>query len=107
MVGYRSMLEIRADILGVAKDGTEKIEIIYKANLSYKLLTNYLNDLLEGGMLHIEKKTGKYYTTYRGSKYRKRILKWMKWDKKVRQMKEELDKERDAILIEFGLKVNN
>jgi len=102
---YRSKLEIRADILGVAKDGAKRAHIIYLANLSYKVLKNYLYDLLEGGMLHIDKKTGIFYTTYRGSKYRKEILKLEKRHKTLLKRKEELDKEKDAFLVEFGLQV--
>ena len=102
---YRSKLEIRADILSVAKDGSKPTNIMYEADLNHKMLIRYLQDLLEGGMLHFDKKTGIYYTTYRGSKHRKEILKTEKTYKKLLQRKKELKKEKVAILIDFGLQV--
>jgi len=101
---YRSKLEIRADILGVAKDGAKKTDILYQANLSYKVLKKYLHDLLEGGMLHIDRYSGKFFTTYRGEKYRKEILKLEKRHKRLLKRKEELDKEKDVFLVNLGFK---
>lgn len=38
---YRSRVEIVADILEVASDGALKTHIMYKCNLSYKLLEQF------------------------------------------------------------------
>jgi len=53
MSKYRGRLEIIADILCVVNDnnGARKTRIMYQANLSYKLLTQYLNDVLEAGFV--------------------------------------------------------
>jgi len=50
---YRSRLEIIADVLCVVNDndGARKTRIMYQANLSYKLLTQYLNDVVEAGLV--------------------------------------------------------
>jgi predicted transcriptional regulator len=48
---YRSRLEIVADVLSVVSDGARKTQIMYQANLSYKLLIQYLKDVLEAGLV--------------------------------------------------------
>jgi len=50
--GYRSRLEIIRDILLVTRDtGSKKTRIMYGANLSYKLVTRYLDELMKAGFL--------------------------------------------------------
>ena len=51
---YRSRLQIIADVLSVVKEGAKKTRIMYQANLSYKLLTRYLDDVLESGLVRCE-----------------------------------------------------
>jgi len=53
--GYRSGLEIVRDVLLVAEEagdsGSKKTHIMYGANLSYKLLTRYLEEVLNAGLV--------------------------------------------------------
>jgi predicted transcriptional regulator len=51
MVRYRNRLDIIADVLEVAKSGARKTKIMYGANLSYTLLTRYLKDVLDLGLV--------------------------------------------------------
>jgi predicted transcriptional regulator len=50
---YRGRLQIIADILSVVNDnkGAKKTRIMYQANLSYKLLNQYLNYVIETGFV--------------------------------------------------------
>lgn len=48
---YRDRLQIIADILSVIRDGAKKTRIMYQANLSYTLLTNYLNEVVAAGLV--------------------------------------------------------
>ena len=52
---YRSRLEIIRDVLAVADgagdDGSKKTHIMYGANLSYKLLTKYLGEVLDARLV--------------------------------------------------------
>lgn len=50
---HRSRLKILAKILSVVNDneGAKKTQIMYQAYLSYKLLVQYLNDVLEAGLV--------------------------------------------------------
>jgi len=53
--GYRGRLEIIRDILLVTADagnvGSKKTHIMYRANLSYKLLMRYLGETLHAGLV--------------------------------------------------------
>lgn len=51
---YRSRLEIIADVLGVVRGGAKKTQIMYQANLSYRLLVRYLKDVIEIGLVKME-----------------------------------------------------
>jgi len=58
---HRSRLKILANILSVvgAGTGTKKTQIMYQAYLSYKLLVQYLNAVIDAGLV-----TSKNGTTY-------------------------------------------
>lgn len=47
-------MEIVADILSVARRGAKKTQIMYQANLSYKLLTSYLKYVIDMGLVGME-----------------------------------------------------
>lgn len=53
---HRTRLNILANILNVISDnnGAKKTQIMYKAYLSYKLLTRYLNDVIDSGLVACE-----------------------------------------------------
>ena len=67
----RDRLYIIAEILEIAKDGTLKTQIMYKANLSFSQLNEYLNFLVGLNLLECKKTGGKmvYKTTEKGMKY--------------------------------------
>ena len=54
MVRYRNRLDIIADVLEVAKGGARKTQIMYGANLSYRLLTRYLKEVMDTGLVKRE-----------------------------------------------------
>ena len=63
---YRSRLEIIADVLGVVSSGAKKTQIMYQANLSYRLLTRYLRDVLDMGLVRMMDETT-YELTEKGA----------------------------------------
>jgi predicted transcriptional regulator len=63
----RGKLEIIADILSVADNGVKKTEMVYKANVNFKRIEEYLSFLVEKGLL--EPVNGKYRTTAKGKEY--------------------------------------
>jgi predicted transcriptional regulator len=49
---YRDRLDIIADILSVVSSGNvKKTQILYQANLSYKILTKYLSTLTQASLI--------------------------------------------------------
>jgi len=64
---YRSRLDIMADVIKITMTGAKKTQIMFKANLSYKLLQIYMRALLEEGL--ISESNGRYVTTDRGKDF--------------------------------------
>jgi predicted transcriptional regulator len=61
---YRRRFQIIADVIRVADNGAKKTRIMYFANLSYRLLTKYLEDTLKVGF--IQEDGDGYRTTDKG-----------------------------------------
>ena len=67
----RDRLYIIAEILVIAKDGSLKTQIMYRANLSFAQLNEYLNFLLKRELIKVDTEKNKtfYKTTSKGVKY--------------------------------------
>ena len=70
-MGYRRKFDIIADMLLVASGGSgaKKKQIMYRANLSYKLLTKYLDEMRKTYLLSFERKQGHYILTNKGKQF--------------------------------------
>ena len=63
----RNDLDICAEILQVARAGAKKTQIVYQANLNFKIVEKYLKRLTDGGLL---KPKGRFYfTTSKGASF--------------------------------------
>ena len=69
----RNRLSIIAEILNITQNGSLKTQIMYKANLSFAQLNEYLSFLTKMNLLkiHTEKRKRIYRTTAKGNKYLK------------------------------------
>lgn len=63
---YRSRLDIIADILHVVSQNARKTQIMYQANLSYKVLTKYLTEVIKASLVDFERKRKCYLLTAKG-----------------------------------------
>ena len=72
----RDKLGIIAEILEIAKDGTLKTQIMYKANLSFAQLNDYVKFMLKTGLLNKFRANGKdvYEATEKGVDFLQRHL---------------------------------
>ena len=70
-VKYRSRTDIVEDILQIAQDGVLKTRIMYGAFLSFPQMKEYLELLIDSGLLKYSKEEKKYYTTQRGEYFLK------------------------------------
>ncbi len=69
----RNRIEIVANILDIARNGALKTHLMYKANLSYMVVTQYLGFLIRSGLIEEvfseEGPTKMYKTTPKGFQY--------------------------------------
>jgi predicted transcriptional regulator len=65
--GKRSDVAITLDILRLVRKGEKKTRIMYGANLSYEMLTRYLDFLLERTFIVADEERGGYRVTERGA----------------------------------------
>jgi predicted transcriptional regulator len=70
-VKYRSRMDIAAAILEIAQGGAIKTRIMYRAFLSFPQLKEYLELLLDGGLLEYVPEEKEYYTTEKGKHFLK------------------------------------
>ena len=67
MSKYRDGLRIVADILFIARKRAKKTQIMYQANLSYKLLCRYMVKVVDAGLIAIEGED--YVLTTKGEEF--------------------------------------
>ena len=63
----RGRTDIIVDILSVAEEKVKKTQIVYKADLNFRMLEEYLPHLLDKGL--IENTDGEYKTTEKGERF--------------------------------------
>lgn len=106
---YRGRLRIIADILRIASNGAKKTRIMYQANLSYKLLCRYLEDVLNAGLVTFEKENS-YVLTSRGEEFLERLD---EYHKQRRQLEERLSSvnnekaELEKMLFDVGISMED
>ncbi len=69
LVNYRDRLDIIADILNVVSREAKKTQIMYQANLSYKVLQRYLTEITEASLISFEHVNQSYLLTGKGHEY--------------------------------------
>lgn len=69
LVNYRDRLDIIADILNVASREAKKTQIMYQANLSYKVLQRYLQEIIDASLIIFENHGQYYKLTFKGQEY--------------------------------------
>ena len=84
MSKYRDRLQIIADILSIASVRARKTRIMYQANLSYRLLCRYLDEVLDAGL--VEPEDGDCYVlTAKGKEF---LSKHGEYSKRCRSLEE-------------------
>lgn len=83
---YRGRLQIIADILGIIGNGSKKTRIMYRANLSYKLLCRYLAEVLNAGLVKCKEKDS-YVLTPKGDEF---LSKYEDYSKRCKGLAEHL-----------------
>jgi predicted transcriptional regulator len=63
MAAKRDKLNIILDILRTCVDGASKTNIVYQANLNFRTVTNYLDLLVDKGMIEVKQDSNVVYMT--------------------------------------------
>jgi len=86
--GNRTRLEIIRDILLITGDkGAKKTHIMYGANLSYRLLTQYLDDASNAGLIACKEESC-YIITEKGEMF---LQLYEKYEKKSKDVEKRLN----------------
>jgi predicted transcriptional regulator len=96
MSKYRDRLQIIADILSIVSGGAKKTRIMYQANLSYRLLCRYLNEVLDAGLVNFENDKS-YLLTPRGKEFLTRHEEYSKRCKSLEEHLHHIDHEKIAL----------
>lgn len=97
MGNYRSKLDIIADILRVTSRNAKKTQIMYQANLSYKLLTKYLAELIEASLVRYERKTRCYVLTCKGQEFLEKYKDYSKRNRHVERQLSDVESKRRVL----------
>ena len=83
MGNYRGRLDIIADILNVASRNAKKTQIMYQANLSYKVLQRYLTEIVNAQLINYEYEKQLFQLTDKGREFLEAYQKYSKTNKHV------------------------
>ena len=73
---YRNKIEVVADVLAVAREGAKKTHIMYRGNLSFKLVNAYLSVVIKAGLISFDDESGCYVATEKGKVFLDRFKKY-------------------------------
>ena len=83
MGSYRGRLDIIADILNVVKGKAKKTQIMYQANLSFKVLQRYLGEIVEASLVNFDDGANCYVLTEKGVEFLSAYQKYSKTNKHI------------------------
>jgi len=86
MSKYRDRLQIIASILSIAGRRAKKTQIMYQANLSYRLLCRYLGEVLDAGLVSFESEEC-YVLTAKGKEF---LSRYEEYSKRCKSLEEHL-----------------
>jgi len=93
---YRNRLKIIADILNAVGEGAKKTRIMYTANLSYLLLSRYLEKTIEAGLLSCND-NNRYEVTEKGQAFLERYNRFYGRYSKLEKELQQLSFEREVL----------
>jgi predicted transcriptional regulator len=68
-LGYRNRFDIIADMLNVASGRAKKTQIMYQANLSYRVLQRYLAEITAASLIDFHDERRCYMLTDKGREF--------------------------------------
>ncbi len=90
-------MDIIADILTVASQSAKRTQIMYQANLSYKILCKYLDEVTSASLLHFEDKQQRYVLTGKGKEFLAAYQEYFKTNKTVKKRLDDMRTQRKVL----------
>jgi len=97
MGNYRGKLDIIADILQVVRQNAKKTQIMYKANLSYKVLKRYLNNMTAASLISFETEDRCYVLTPKGQRFLEVYKDYFKTHKRIEKRINEINCQKQSL----------
>ena len=97
MGSYRGRLDIIADILRVVSLQPKKTQIMYQANLSYKVLMKYLKEVREASLIEFEREKHCYKLTSKGSKFLETYKKYSRRSRQLEKRRNEVEGKKKVL----------
>ena len=97
MGSYRNRLEIIADILQVVSQQPKKTQIMYQANLSYKVLQKYLKEVSKASLIDFEFEKQCYKLTNKGSKFLEAYRKYSRRSRQLEKRQNEIEGKKKVL----------
>ena len=94
MGNYRGRLDIIADILQVVSQNAKKTQIMYQANLSYKVLQRYLKDITTSSLIRFETTAQCYVLTRKGQAFLEAYKDYAKTNKSIEKRLNDVDSKK-------------
>jgi predicted transcriptional regulator len=95
---HRSRLKILAKILSVVSNNNcaKKTQIMYQAYLSYKLLTRYLGDVVEAGLV-VGGDDNCYVLTRKGEEFLARFVEYSRSTEDIKEQVNQIEDQRSML----------
>lgn len=97
MGNYRGRLDIIADILQVVSQNAKKTQIMYQANLSYKVLQRYLKDITGASLIRFETAEQCYVLTRKGQGFLEAYKDYAKTNKSIEKRLNDFDNKKKSL----------
>ncbi len=97
MGNHRSRIDIMAAMLSAINEKAKKTQIMYRANLSYELLTKYLDKLSRSYLTTFVQDERRYVLTTKGLEFLDRYKEYLRRNKSVERQISEVNEKRKAL----------
>jgi len=91
---YRRRLDIIADILQVVSQTAKKTQIMYQANLSYKVMQRYLRDITNASLICFDNAERCYVITQKGRDFLDDYKDYTKTNKSIEKRLNDIDSKK-------------
>ena len=97
MGNYRGKLDIIADILKVASRKPKKTQIMYQANLSFRVLQKYLADMSGASLICFEDDTQCYALTSKGKEFLETYTQYSKSNRHAEKIIDDVNSKKQTL----------